>query len=159
MVTQWNVEERLRGGRALASAIGFSLAVVVSSGAVAGAAPGLASNSADDIYTAEQATRGEQIYKRECAICHREDLRGRRSDGGPALRGNSFTSRWGGLSIQAMLDITEELMPMSHPGNLSRQQYVDVVSHILRVNGLPSGTRELPTSPEQLRHVVVTFSP
>ena len=91
------------------------------------------------VYTIEQARRGEQIYKQQCALCHRDNLLGNTVDGGPPLRGPQFTTRWGGLSIETMLSTVEELMPMETPGSLSRQEYVDVVSFILWANELPPG--------------------
>jgi mono/diheme cytochrome c family protein len=46
----------------------------------------------DGVFTAEQATRGEGAYERECATCHLADLLG---DGiAPALVGAAFDFRW-----------------------------------------------------------------
>ena len=111
------------------------------------------------IYTIEQAERGEQIYKQQCSLCHRDNLLGNTVDGGPPLRGPQFTTRWEGLSIETMLGTVEELMPMSTPGSLSRQEYVDVVSFILWANELPAGETELPTSADALQQIVMTFEP
>ena len=111
------------------------------------------------VYTIEQARRGEQIYKQQCALCHRDNLLGNTVDGGPPLRGPQFTTRWEGLSIETMLSTVEELMPMETPGSLSRQEYVDVVSFILWANELPAGETELPTSADALQQIVVAFEP
>ena len=49
------------------------------------------------VFTAEQATRGEGAYERECATCHLADLLG---DGiAPALTGAAFGFRWSDLSV------------------------------------------------------------
>ena len=111
------------------------------------------------VYTLEQARRGEQIYKQQCTVCHRDNLLGNTVDGGPPLRGLQFTTRWEGLSIETMLGTVEELMPMVAPGSLSRQEYVDVVSFILWANELPAGETELPTSADALQQIVMTFEP
>ena len=113
--------------------------------------------AADGIYTAAQAARGEAIYSKECAVCHQPDLTGRNSDGGPTLVGLRFTSRWGGLSVQDLIRPVQELMPARHRGSLTEQQYVDVVSFILKKNGLPAGKTELPANPEALKKIVVRF--
>src|SRR4051812_20824001 len=96
------------------------------------------------IYTSEQAARGAKIFAEQCVTCHREDLKGRRSDGGPPLRGSQFTTKWGDQSISALFTTMEALMPAEHqgsparhPGSLTRSQYADVVSFLLKENGVP----------------------
>ena len=98
----------------------------------------------DGVYTLDQARRGEQIYKEQCTLCHRDNLLGNTIDGGPPLRGPQFTTRWQDLSIETLLVTIEELMPMSEPGSLSRQEYVDAVSFILWANELPAGKTRAP---------------
>ena len=34
-------------------------------------------------------------------------------------------------------------MPSENPNTLTRQEYVDVITFLLRSNGLPAGTKEL----------------
>lgn len=169
--------------RVAATIAGMSAAVIIAGSGLAAnvsqqaapriAAPVLLAASAAQgaggkgIYTVQQAARGEPLYQQHCASCHQDDLTGRKVDGGPALRGREFTSRWGGLSIQALLTAMEKLMPSEHPlslvatksstGGLDRQEYIDVVSFILKVNGVPAGKRELPTSPNALKTIVVHF--
>src|SRR5262245_66302278 len=49
----------------------------------------------DGVFTAEQATRGQALYKTHCGYCHRDDLIGGGSEAGaPALKGPIFTIRW-----------------------------------------------------------------
>jgi cytochrome c len=151
---------RLRRGLVRAAVVGISAAVVVAGISVAAGVstdPQSRRAPAAGLYTIEQAKRGEQIYRRECTVCHQDNMTGRKSDGGPPLRGRQFTSRWGGLSIQALLTTMEELMPAKHPGSLDKQGYVDVVSFILQTNGVPSGKTELPTNRDALRKIIVKF--
>ncbi len=111
------------------------------------------------IYTAEQAGRGERLFTEQCVTCHREDWAGRRSDGGPPLRGLPFTTKWGGQSILALFSTMEELMPAKHPGSLTRAQYADAVSYILKVNGLPAGSTPLPEAPAAQKRILLRFVP
>ncbi|MGE0394942.1 MAG: c-type cytochrome [Vicinamibacterales bacterium] len=138
--------------------------------------------AADGLYTAAQAKRGREVYRRECAQCHRDDLNGRRTDGGPALRGNEFLKKWRGQSVTEILRPAEELMPAHHPGKawsgpdagpssaqgrssgtpaspLTRQTYIDVIAYILQQNGAPAGDQELPSDPALLKSVIVRFGP
>ena len=43
--------------------------------------------------------------------------------------------------------------PPEQPGKLTPQQNADVVAHILKVNGFPTGTAELPIDVEQLKQI------
>jgi hypothetical protein len=36
-------------------------------------------------------------------------------------------------------------MPKNDPGSLSEQEYVDVMSYMLRLNGMPAGVQDMPT--------------
>lgn len=111
------------------------------------------------LVSSEQVKRGREIYKAECAICHRDDLNGRKSDGGPALRGPEFISRWRGLSVSALVDPAQELMPSAHPGKLGRQAYVDVIAYVLERNGAPVGSSDLPVDAAALKELTIAFGP
>jgi len=150
-------QQRTRAGlvfgglAAVLASAGLAAAQVTSQKAPSTANPG--------IYTSEQATRGEPLFREQCATCHREDLAGRKSDGGPMLRGAQFTTKWGHQTVHALFSTMEELMPDRHPGSLTRAQYADVVSYILRMNGVPPGPKPLPVEPEAQRKVKVRFRP
>lgn len=111
------------------------------------------------VYTPEQARRGRDVYRAECAVCHSPDLNGRKSDGGPALRGTEFLARWRGQAVGALVDPAQELMPAAHPGKLGRQAYVDVIAYILERNGAPGGVFELPTDAATLKKLTIAFGP
>ncbi len=112
---------------------------------------------AQGLFTDEQVKRGRDVYRKECAVCHRADLNGRRTDGGPALRGDEFRRRWGGQSVGSLVDPARELMPGQHPGSLDRQTYVDVIAYVLERNGVAAGAAELPTDPARLTELVIRF--
>ena len=95
----------------------------------------------DGVFTEEQAARGEDAYLRECAACHLDDMLG---DGiAPALTGAAFDFRWSEFSVGDMFASIRATMPQGAPASLSPQAYVDIVSHILKGNSLPTGETEL----------------
>jgi cytochrome c len=135
-------------------------------GAIAGGSLTSASASAqamrttrDGVFTIAQARRGEEIYLRECTLCHRDNLLGNSVDGGPPLRGLQFTTRWQDIDVETLVSTVEALMPLEEPGSLSRQEYVDILGYVLWANQLPAGEDELPTGPDDLQKIIVTFEP
>ena len=93
------------------------------------------------IYTNEQAARGEKLYAEQCAQCHGEGLGGVES--APALTGDMFNSNWEGVALADLLDRIRMSMPQNKPGSLSRAQTADIVAHMLKVGGFPSGDAPL----------------
>lgn len=98
----------------------------------------------DGVYTVAQADRGAEVYKKDCASCHGDALTG--VDEAPALVGTTFLSNWNGQSVGDLVDLTRKSMPKDNENTLTRQQYVDVTAHVLRVNKFPVGEVDLPTS-------------
>ena len=105
------------------------------------------------VFNEAQDKRGAAIYSRECSTCHGERLQG--GEGAPALTGSDFASSWHGQSVGDLFDRIRQTMPAppEQPGKLTPQQNADVVAHILKVNGFPAGTAELPTDVEQLKQI------
>ena len=79
-----------------------------------------------DGFTADQASRGGEVYERECAACHRSDFQG--SFEAPQLAGPNFLNNWGELSPAALFDRIKASMPIDQPGRLSDQAYIDIVA-------------------------------
>jgi mono/diheme cytochrome c family protein len=94
----------------------------------------------DKVYSAAQATRGQQIYQTQCAECH-----GRAMDGasGPPLVGSSFLANWSALPVRNVVDKIQKTMPFNLPGSLSRQQSIDLAAYILQSDGFPAGAGDL----------------
>ncbi len=108
----------------------------------------------DGVFTAEQATRGEGAYERECATCHLADLLG---DGiAPALTGAAFDFRWSDLSVGDMFVAIRATMPQGAPASLSPQAYADIVSYVLQRNDFPAGDAELPSDEAVLNTIMIT---
>jgi len=96
----------------------------------------------DGVYTAEQTRRGEAAYLQTCASCHGTALEG--GDMTPPLVSGAFTSNWNDLTVGDLFDRIRTTMPLDNPGKLSRQQNADVIAFVLKANGWPAGTTELP---------------
>ena len=84
----------------------------------------------DGVYSAAQATRGQVIYKAQCAECHGNALEG--TVGSP-LAGDAFLSEWSARPLSALVDKIQKTMPFSAPGSLSRQQSTDLTAFMLQV--------------------------
>src|SRR5882672_11554569 len=73
----------------------------------------------EGVYSATQATRGQQLYKAQCAECHGNLMEG--TIGSP-LTGDAFLSNWSARSLTSLVDKIQKTMPFNLPGSLSRQQ-------------------------------------
>ncbi len=105
----------------------------------------------DGVYSAEQATRGGELYMGACAQCHGPQLGG--IDAAPALTGGGFASNWNGVTLGDMVERIRISMPQNSPGSLSRQQVADVLAYMLRANGFPPGAKELPRQTAFLKQI------
>jgi cytochrome c5 len=111
----------------------------------AGQAPGGVQRTVwDGVFTAGQADRGRGLFSNHCAECHGENLEG--GEGKP-LVGDKFWAAWGDSTVAELLTYISTNMPFSDDGSLKgtlpKSTYVDVLTHILKMNGFPDGTREL----------------
>jgi S-disulfanyl-L-cysteine oxidoreductase SoxD len=106
------------------------------------------------VYTAEQATRGEQLYVRACAECHGDDLEGR--ERAPALAGLTFNQRWDGAALKKLFERLEEMPPAKPDARLTSQQYIDVLAFLLSANEIPAGTTALDTEKKVLADITYT---
>ena len=109
----------------------------------------------DGIYTDTQASRGERQYGRACEHCHGPDLAGDAVNEIPALSLDSFMTSWSGKSVKDLFDTVKRSMPKDKPDSLGTGAYVDVVAYLLQANRFPSGSRELPRTPDELDAIVI----
>lgn len=91
----------------------------------------------DGIYSDAQAARGEAIYRQQCASCHGNALEGAQA---PPLVTDVFVSRWQTQPLSDLVGKIRNTMPAEAPGTLTPQQSADIVAHILKTGGFPSGT-------------------
>jgi len=95
----------------------------------------------DGIYTQAQAQRGQALYAKSCAGCHKDDLQGHGTT--PSLAGEEFTEKWDGQTLDDLFEKMQVSMPADHPGSLSREQNAAILAFILRFNNFPAGQGEL----------------
>jgi mono/diheme cytochrome c family protein len=107
----------------------------------------------DGVYTDAQAARGQDAFAQNCAACHGSGLTG--NGEAPALTGGEFISNWAGLTVGDLFERIRTTMPQDNPGKLSRAQYADILSFILKENGYPAGQKELDQRTEFLKAIAV----
>jgi mono/diheme cytochrome c family protein len=91
----------------------------------------------DGVYTAEQAKRGEALYKTHCVACHGDTLQG--AEAAPALVGDTFNGTWEGVTLAELFDRMRTTMPQNAPGSLSRVQNAEILAFILQSGKFPAG--------------------
>jgi mono/diheme cytochrome c family protein len=103
------------------------------------------------VYTEEQAKLGLATYTKNCSECHGEDLGG---DGfAPALKGPEFMNNWNGLTVGELFDRIRVSMPPSNPSAVNAKEKADIVAYILKQDGFPAGTTELPSTVDALKAI------
>lgn len=135
------------------SRLGWTLLLLT---CILGVAPGLMAQSPSNgkrstgqgVYNREQWLRGRDLYAGLCAGCH------------PAVThvGPVFTTSWAGKKLSDLFGFLRERMPKNDPGSLSEQDYVDVMSYLLRLNGMPAGVDELPPDSVALARIKIDSS-
>lgn len=124
-----------RCGRAvLAACAALTFAVQARAQDTSATATATPRTSADSSFTAEQAERGAQVFIRVCVECH-ERLE---------MSNDDFRLKWEGQTTFDLFKSIATTMPDSDPGSLPRADYVDVTAYILKLNGVPTGSTELP---------------
>ena len=110
----------------------------------------------DGVYTTEQAKRGEAAYAATCARCHGTVLSG--GEMSPPLAGGAFLSNWNGLTVGDLYERVRITMPADSPGSLRGPLIADVLAHVLRMNGFPTGKTELDRKVEMLKDITIEAS-
>src|SRR3989442_7001991 len=114
----------------------FVLIAVASLGVEAGQVRSIS----DRVYSDAEASRGQDIYKSQCAECHGNAMEG---VSGPPLVGDDFLTNWSARPLTNLVDKIQKTMPFSSPGSLSRQQSIDLAAYILQSGKFPAGQTEL----------------
>ena len=108
--------------------------------------------TADGVYSAAQAKRGEAVYTKACAGCHQPDLSG---DGQtPALAGKDFNMDFNDGSVGDLFERTRISMPADKPGSLPPADVADVIAFILSKGHFPTGQSELPADLAALKAIM-----
>lgn len=87
----------------------------------------------DGVYSESQATRGQTTFERNCTNCH-DTVR---------FTGAEFVQNWSGKPLFELFEVTSKTMPEDNPGILKPQQYADILSFFLKLNGFIAGDTEL----------------
>jgi mono/diheme cytochrome c family protein len=88
----------------------------------------------DGVYTSRQASRGENLFRAYCAMCH----------GQSEFRGARFRIRWSGETVGDIYEFVSTMMPDGDPGSLEPDEYADIVAYFLELNTYPAGESALP---------------
>ena len=130
--------------RLRAAALALYLVASVSAVRAGQAAGGAGGSVWDGVFTTDQANRGGRFFAASCAGCHGGSLQG--GEGKP-LSGPQFWTDWRESTVGELLAYISKNMPYSDDGSLAgtlpMSSYVDIVAHVLGMNGLPAGVREL----------------
>lgn len=104
-------------------------------------------SSLTGVYTLAQARKGADEYDKYCGRCHKPVVHS-----GPA-----FQSEWDGRTVRELFDYLRTTMPEDHPGQLSHDQYTNVVAYLLQLNGMPAGPRKLTPDPAVLEQIRIAI--
>ena len=99
------------------------------------------------VYTAAQAAGGREIYALSCVSCH----------SAASHSGAAFTAKWERRPLAELFGYIRGAMPKSEPGSLSRREYTLVLAYLLKMNGMPAGSVELPADSVALSRIRIDF--
>ena len=108
----------------------------------------------DGVYSIGQASRGETVYSETCVSCHGQDLGG--NSNSPGLVGMGFMFLWEGRTLGEFFEKIRSDMPTDRPGQLTQQNYLDVLAYILLKNAFPSRTEELSSNLDILNEITIS---
>jgi hypothetical protein len=78
----------------------------------------------------------------------------------PPLTGEMFNANWEGVPLSDLFERIRMSMPQNKPGSLTRAQTADILAHMLKVGGFPSGDKELDGQPGALTQTkFLTYKP
>lgn len=97
------------------------------------------------VYSAAQATRGEETYMNICVACH------------PAgtYSTPAFREKWNTHPLSELYTYISESMPKQEPGSLTPKEYAQVLAYLLKINDAPAGKEDLPSDVEALKKIKI----
>ena len=108
----------------------------------------------DGVFSAEQTQRGDVLYQEHCASCHGAELVSSDPDY-PNLTAPQFRWNWGKKTLAERLQRVRSSMPPNAKNSLAPQEYLDVITFILKSNGYPAGAAEIKADSGVLIKIVV----
>jgi len=130
---------------------GILTGLVVSTERASLLAQGASRSAKDGAYTAAQAERGQEEYRKNCGSCHKDDMSG--TTEAPALVGETFIAAWRDRTVGDLFDLVRGTMPYDQPSSLEPKVYADIVASMLQRNNYRAGTEELHADAEALKNV------
>jgi mono/diheme cytochrome c family protein len=105
--------------------------------------PSTQRSTSSGVYSADQATRGRDVYAMQCKSCHT-----------PASHtGAIFAAWWDRKPLSDLYQFIVTRMPKNEPGSLQPDEYADVLAYLLKLNELPSGSDPLPADSMALKKI------
>lgn len=101
------------------------------------------------VYTAEQASRGKDVYAGACKSCHTP----------VSHTGATFNKWWRGKQLSDLFGFISTNMPKNDPGSLAPEDVADVTAYLLKMNAMPTGPAELPADIDSLKKVRIEAKP
>ena len=92
------------------------------------------------LFTAAQAARGQEVFSRSCANCHRV----------ADQTGAAFRAKWASGGLGSLFNVISRTMPVNAAGSLSKADYAAIIAFMLGESGYPAGPSELPADPDAL---------
>jgi len=100
-------------------------------------------------YTAEQASKGQEVYSAHCAVCHGADGHGGKvpeAFGGYAGMKAPPVVGKGALpnmeTAENVYTFLKQHMPLQKPGSLSDEEYLNIVAFDVKANNLAKPSNE-----------------
>ena len=99
-------------------------------------------------YFPAQADRGERVFSGTCAACHARSQ----------FIGQTFVENWNDRRVSDFYTLIRSTMPVNNPGTLKDEEYLAVVSYLLKANHAAAGTDSLVGDSASVkgRRIVVT---
>jgi mono/diheme cytochrome c family protein len=114
-----------------------------STGGAQQAGPDSARTTHSGVYSLTQAMRGKDTYAGMCASCHTV----------ASHTGATFGAAWNGRPLADLYGYIRNAMPKNEPGILSPEEYAQVLAYLLKMNGMPAGSGELPADSTVMRKI------
>jgi mono/diheme cytochrome c family protein len=92
-------------------------------------------------YWPDQADHGEGVFNQTCAMCHARSQ----------FVGERFVESWNDRRVFDFYALVRSTMPLTNPGGLKEDEYLAVVSYLLKVNHAAAGPDSLRSDTLALR--------
>jgi hypothetical protein len=105
--------------------------------------------AANGLFSGVQVERGEKVFKNICISCHATTQ----------FVTPVFASTWNERPVFELFDQLRLTMPQDNPGFLPPQDYIDVVSYLLKLLGAEIGSADMPPEDSVMKAAVIRIKP